>query len=565
MANKNKNNKNKNNYIKENNYDKKDYIENNKQNEFFVNSGYVPSGMPYMSLSLDGVNRYLSIDSVMEILKNQNNPSQQLLIDKLSDYFYNTNGIYSSMIEKAIGINTFDRIITAGKNEKAKKQYISVLRNISEEYVGKTALRNAIRYGCYFGYLSYLEKNDNADGTNQVIPDDELQIVQFSDISIIPFNPKYIKILATDGKTYRIGIDLSMLTMSDIEGFPREIYEPIKKYKTKFDSDNERKKKQNIKKISKQYYILDDKKTIVIKLRSNPNESCGRAPFVNAIVQLIYDKSILTRQNSLLNQIGKTLVYETYPEGSKGKGTSALTKGQMNDQHEAIADALRDLRRGEIGFCSLYPSTNVDKIDISENLDSLSNINSDDIIQRISTHSGFSMGLLNGENIKNDKVIPLVYEILSSEFDDFKLQWQKEINKVLSNCIIKNKNIDILETPFIYYLPTNRLNRKDYTEIYHKSFIDAGGSYQLYLASTGVPAEIQIELMEEEEKNGYREKYPAHPMASTSSSKNNINVNKEEVKTKIEEAPIEENKKENIDLKNKNKKNKKNIKGDENE
>mgnify|MGYP003428150259 CR=1 FL=1 len=83
---------------------------------------------------------------------------------------------------------------------------------------------------CY-GYLSYLEKNDNSDGTDELVMDDKLKLVQFSQTSIMPLNPKYITVLSTDGKTHRIGIDLSQLTQTDIDGLPKDIYQDVIKFK----------------------------------------------------------------------------------------------------------------------------------------------------------------------------------------------------------------------------------------------------------------------------------------------------------------------------------------------
>lgn len=512
-----------------------------KNDYFYTNSANVSSGTTTMMyvVSNDNSRKYISIKSVLNILKGENTPTKQLLVNKLSDYFYNSNGIYSSIIEKSVGIMCFDRIVTQGKNKENKDFYFSLLRQISEKYVGKDALRSCLKYGCYYGYLSYLEENDNSDGTDGLTDDKDLKIVDFSDASIIPLNPKYVRVLSTDGKTYRIGIDITQLTEQDIEGFPKDIYYNIKKARDTYVVRQKELKKRNINTVSKQYYILDEKKTIVLKLRSGVGESCGRAAFVTAIVELIYDNELLKRKDDALGKAAKTFIYETYPEGQKGKGTSALTKTQMESQHDEIVNALRGLNSSEIGFCSLYPNTKLDSIEISA---SLNNFNSDDVMKRIGTSTGFSMGLLNGYDIKNDKVIPFLYEILAAEFDDFMIQWEKELNKVISNALPRTLK-KVLDLPYIAYLPTNRLNRNTYAEMYRRVFSDAGGSYQLYLASIGIPAEIQLSLMEEEEALNFREKYPAHPMASTSSF-----VNKE-TEEKVKEEKNGEEVEENVDTK----------------
>lgn len=535
------------------NFNKHNIYKKTRNDYFFTNGLNISydSGTLMYVVTEDNTKSFIDLKSVLNILKGSNTPSKQLLINRLSDYFYNSNGIYSSMIEKSVGIMTFDRVISKGKSAQAKKFYISLLRSISEKYVGKNALRSCLKYGAYYGYLSYLQKNDNADGTEELIDDSGLKLVQFSDASVIPLNPKYVKVLSTDGKTHRIGIDISQLTDYDIMGFPKEIYDDIKNAKMKYDEKVKRNKNRNIKKVSRQYYILDEKKTIVIRLRANADESCGRAAFVTAIVQLIYDNDLLLRKNDALSKAGKTFIYETYPEGQKGKGTSALTKTQMEQQHAEITNSLRGLNNSEIGFCSLYPNTKLESIDISA---SLSNYNSDDIIKRIGTHAGFSSGLLNGLDIKNDKVLPILYEILAAEFDDFTVQWEKELNKVISNSLVRTykNNMDL---PYLIYLPTNRLNRAAYTEMYRRAFSDAGGSYQLYLASTGIPAEIHLSLMEEEEAEGFREKYPAHPMASTSSS-----ASEDSTKEDGSDEPDETDTKKEKQSEDKSK-SKKNIKG----
>ena len=494
-------------------YNKSNQYESGRDKYFYTNSMNTDvDGTLGMYYKVGNETQILTIKQVLDILKGSNTKGKQEMVNRLSDYFYNSNGIYSSMIEKCVGLMTFDRVITQGKTKLTKDKYIEALRTINEKFVGRNAFRSCLKYGCYFGYLSYLEKNDNADGTNNTLSDDEIQLVQFSDMSVIPLNPKYVEILATDGKTFRIGLDLSKLNKTDMEGFPKDIYEAVVKAKMKYDSDVKRKKKQNIKIISKQYYILDEKKTIVIRLRANADEAGGRAAFVTAIMDLIHDNNLLNRKDDMLGKVAKTFIYETYPEGNKGKGTSALTQAQMEKQHNAIAAALRGFSNKEIGFCSIYPNTKIDSIDMSG---TLSNLSSDDIIKRIGTNAGFSTGLLNGMDIKNDKVIPLIYEILAAEYSDFTEQWEKELNKVIANCVKKYKSV--MDLPYICYLPTNRLNRDTYAEMYRRAFSDAGGSYQLYLASTGIHAEIHLALMSEEEKEGYREKYPAHPMASTSS------------------------------------------------
>lgn len=537
-------------------FNKNNSYKKTKNDYFYTNSSTISgtSDTLLYFLNSDEEKLFISMEYVLNILKGPNTQSKNILVNRLSDFFFNTNGIYASMIEKSVGIMTFDRVITKGNYKNGKDIYVSLLRTICEQYAGKNAFRSTLRYGNFYGYFSYNEKNEVENFDYDYFVDrTKLKTEQFSNASITPLDPRYIKVIATDGNTYKIAIDISQLTDFDMQGMPREIYDDIMSARHSYNDKVKKLKEKKIKKISKQYYILDDKKTITIKLRANINESCGRAAFVNSLAELIYEGDLLKRQKGILDKSSKTLIYQTYPEGQKGKGTSAMTKSQMEAQHDSIYNALQGFAYSEMGFCSLYPNTKLNTIDVGVLLSSFS---SSDIIKRISTSSGFSTGLLNGEDIKNDKVLPFLYEILSAEFDDFLIQWEKELNKVLMNTLNKNNN-NVMNFPYIKYLPTNRLNRKDYAEMYRRSFSDAGGSYQLYLASTGVQPEIQLELMDEEEEMQFRTKYPAHPMASTSSGSIETKVTETDVvEDMTEEVDVEEDTKTKTTKSNKNKKTK---------
>ena len=507
---------------------------------FSVNSSMLSSFNDNLNISFwqsGGKKTYLNTKEILSILQGSNTYQKQQTINDLSDFFYSINGVYSTLIDKMASIPSFDRVIARGSKAKLKKHYIKVLRTISEKFVAKDCLKSFLKSGVYFGYLSYLEKNDNANGT-ETYGDDDLQIVAFSDISIIPLSPKYTRILTTDGKTYRIGIDVSQLNEVDLRGFPNEIYKAVVDKRKAYNESLKNKKNTNV--FAQQYFILDEKRTIVLKNKSTVSESTGRGQFVTAIVELIHDMNVGNKKASMLPKVGKDLIYETYPEGSKGKGTSSLTQTQMDKQHDFIADALNDLTSfTDTSMVSIHPGTKLDKLTLSEGLN---NITSDDILKRMGTHSGVSMGFLNGENLKSDKTLLYLYEVMASELDDFMVQFQKELNKVVRYTINNKSDIDF---PYIYYLPTNRLNRDTYMDKYHKMFVDAGASYQLYLASSGVDPEIHLDLMDEEEELNFREKYPAHPMGSTSSWVNEgkektINENIKEEKVEVLEKEGEE-------------------------
>ena len=121
------------------------YNKNNQYNTrdkyFFTNSMNTEiDGSLAMYYTIGNETKFITISDAMKILKGPNTTTKQDIVNKLSDYFYNCNGIYSSMIEKCVGIMTFDRVITRGKSKITKDKYIEALRIINEKYVRRNFL-----------------------------------------------------------------------------------------------------------------------------------------------------------------------------------------------------------------------------------------------------------------------------------------------------------------------------------------------------------------------------------------------------------------------------------------
>ena len=85
--------------------------------------------------------------------------------------------------------------------------------------------------------------------------------------------------------------------------------------------------------------VLDNNKTIVIKVRAKREERWGRPLGLAAYVDMMYDSYFTETKRKVLDDVNNTIIYQTFPEGEK-KGTSSLKQEQQKLQHDNIKKAL---------------------------------------------------------------------------------------------------------------------------------------------------------------------------------------------------------------------------------
>ena len=109
-------------------------------------------------------------------------------------------------------------------------------------------------------------------------------------------------------------------------------------------------------------------------------------------------------------------------------------------------------------------------------------------------------------------------ELINSQIYTWVQELQDELNHVINECIIKDKN----NKAYVYYLPTSLVNRKNFFEMCKSLYLETGGSMTFLIASTGISPEVYYSVLDEEIENGIFDKYQPHKTSYTMSAKDNV-------------------------------------------
>ena len=257
------------------------------------------------------------------------------------------------------------------------------------------------------------------------------------------------------------------------------------------------------------------KNTICCKIKAKRNEYWGRPLALSAIIDILYqDKFVDTKRNTL-DELNNRIVYQTLPEG-KEKGKSSLTSAQQEAQHEKVKDAVMNKNnRGGTSFFTVAAGTKIDTVDISSDI--LDSKNETNLNDQISLGLGIAGSLLNGSGSGNYSSQQNNLELISAQVFAWVEEIQKELNRVLNACVIKDRKY----YAEAYYLPTSLVNSSRFFDQMKSLYLDAGGSMTMLIASTGVSPEIYYALLNDEYENNIYEKFKPHQTSYTLSSKGN--------------------------------------------
>ena len=109
-------------------------------------------------------------------------------------------------------------------------------------------------------------------------------------------------------------------------------------------------------------------------------------------------------------------------------------------------------------------------------------------------------------------------ELINSQIYTWVQELQDELNHVINECIIKDKN----NKAYVYYLPTSLVNRKNFFEMCKSLYLETGGSMTFLIASTGISPEVYYSVLDDEIENGIFDKYQPHKTSYTMSANDNV-------------------------------------------
>lgn len=432
---------------------------------------------------------------------------------KLSNKLYSSSGLLTQCIDYCTSLPTLDYcVIPRGKskNKKENNRNImeSALRSIHHKEFVRDALFKSMIDGVAFYYCVFTSsKQDNRKTMRDYDVENILEINEVGvNFSVVPLPTDYTKIVGRKNSSYVLAFNLRYfegLEPNELDRKLRLYPEEIRNGWSKYQENNG----------SYNWLVLDNKKTIVSKVRSRMEEAWGRPLCLAAIKNILYSAYFQDTCRATLDEINNRIIYETFPEG-KDKGSCALTGKQQKEQHETVKNAiLTKNQRNSTSFFSVAAGTKIDQIKADVSL--LDEKNSSYIQDQIGIDLGFMANILSGAGSGNYAAQQNNLQLLLSEI----LMWlepiTEEIVKVVNENIIKDKN----NTVGLYYLPCSYITRKDFTSQMKDLYLQGKGSLRAWIASTGFSSEAYIELMNMELDEGFDDKYPVHQTSFTQSSK----------------------------------------------
>jgi hypothetical protein len=491
---------------------KEPIIENKKVSSYEFNSY---AGFGIYSANYDIFSDYSS-DEIKEILANPIVNNRQ--IRRLSRLVYNTNPIVSNAVDYIVSLPCLSHITTCdGKNKfkskNNKQKAEDILRFIRDKDIIRDFLfRDCLDGACYY----YFETVKSMPDKTKFVADydmESLYEINTSDIniSIIPLPVDWVKIKGYKNNRPVIAFNLEYFDNFDgekienkLKRYPAEIRNAYYTYKNGKAIGN--------------WVVLNNDKTIVHKIKSDKREPYGRPITISALVDIFYSDYLTTTKRSVLSEVNNKIIYQTLPEGEKGK--CALTKNQQEEQHSTVKGAVMTKNnRGGTSFFTVAAGTKIDTINTS--VDVLNEEIEPKLNSRIAMGLGYALGLLDGES-GNYSSQQISLELLFSKVYTWVSEIAEEFTYVINKNIIKDKHNEIS----IYYLPTSLVNKDRFVGMTKELYMAGSGSKSAWISATGWDVNAYLSLMDMENAEKWDEKYLPHLTSYTSSDRaDDINPN----------------------------------------
>lgn len=481
----------------------------NKPSESFEYNSYYG----YQSVSsgnyddLLGSNTY---ENLKELIKHPMENNKQ--IRQISREIYSESGLYSNVVDYMTSLLTLDRIIIAkSKSVNRRIQNKAKMEASLKRIKDKEFIRDMLLRGMLDGIaVSYIETSPTVPNKAKFMNDFEVESIteinaNTLNISVCTLPTDYIQIIGIKNGSYQVAFDLNYFSNSNgeklenkLRRYPKEIRDAYNKWTKNSSNGN--------------WYVLDNNKTVVLKIRSSREEKWGRPLVLQAIQDILYSDYWINTKRNVLSEINSRIFYMEFPQG-KEQGTSALTQSQQKQQHEMVKEGiLRRSNAGGTNFFSIASGTKINKLDVDTSL--FKDECEKDLKNDICTDLGFAASLLSGASSSYSSQQNNLQLVISQVYS-----WVESISyelvKAINSLIIQDKN-DIVE---IYYLPCSIVNRKEFVNQMKELYTLGHGSLSAWIASTGINPDAYVALMEMEKDENWDEKYQPHLTSFTTTAK----------------------------------------------
>ena len=434
------------------------------------------------------------------------------ILRELSMILYGTNGAFTNTVDYMAAMPTLDKVIvTHGRNKNKKKQNKELMESVLRTIRDKEVIRDALFRGMIEGLaFYYFETTTTPTSRQKFMTDYDVDsVMEINELgvnaSIVSLPTKYTKIVGRKNSSYVIAFNLDYFDIADGESREKK----LRKYPKEIREAYERRDKEAT---NGNWVVLDSSKTIVHKIRSKREEPYGRPIVLAAISDILYGDYFTQTKRNVLDEINNRIVYMTFPEG-KEKGTSALTKAQQENQHNAVKGAVMNKNnRGGISFFSVASGTKISAID-TQNTDIFDDKYESNLNDKISLDLGIAGSLLNGVGSGTYSAQQNNLELLSAQL----FQWIEQISAELNKCISANIIKDNKNWVECKYLPITHVKKKEMVGYMKDLWLQACGSMSAYIAACGISPDAYYALLDEEIENGIYEKYKPHATSYTMS------------------------------------------------
>lgn len=469
---------------------------------YYTNRGnYVGTQSRSNYYGLDVLDLY-SHEELMGLIKDPMANNQ--LLRNLSLILYGLNGTFTHTVDYMQAMPVLDRVVVShGNNKQKRRRNKELLEATLKTIRDKEFVRDALLRGMVEGVaFYYFETAGQAKSLEKYLSDYDVEsIVEISELNvnagIVPLSPDYTKIVGRKNNSYVIAFDLTYFTTADGESeerklrkFPLEIREAYKRYK---DSGS---KKGN-------WYVIDNNKTIVHKIRSKISEPWGRPIVLAAINDILYDNYFTATKRNVLGEINNKIIYQTLPEG-RDKGTCALTRRQQEEQHDTVKNAvMKKNSRGGTSFFTVSAGTKISTLDVG-NADIFDSKYESNLGDKIALGCGIAGSLLNGVGSGSYSAQQQNLELISSELFMWIDQIAEELNKVIQKNILHSNNAEAK------YLKTTFVNRKEMVGNAKDLYLQGKGSLSLWASACGVSPDVFCALLDYELEEDFENRWPVH-------------------------------------------------------
>lgn len=259
-------------------------------------------------------------------------------IRNLSRRMYNANGVYTNVIDYMSALPTLDSIVFSSNriNHETVKSNTNKYKQTLKKIRDKETIRDAIRKAAIDGLAFYYFNSESSSTLPSTLSDYDInQISEINDFdfncALTPLPADYCKIIGTVNSSYVAAFDLSYFDQYMGNGRSLKLRRFPKEIRTKY---NEYRKDTN-----KRWAVLDNKRTVTIKVRASIEEQYGRPLGLAAFIDMLYDDYFTDSKRGVLDDNNNLIIYQTFPEGAT-KGTSSLTNTQQKEQHDNVKGAL---------------------------------------------------------------------------------------------------------------------------------------------------------------------------------------------------------------------------------